>query len=72
MCTPVGGMPEVIASFSPNLIAHSKETKAICDLLAAIVTGEITLPARADCRQYAADNFDWHKIAQQVRQVLLA
>ncbi|MBA2749171.1 MAG: glycosyltransferase family 1 protein, partial [Tatlockia sp.] len=36
------------------------------------VTGEITLPARADCRQYAADNFDWHKIAQQVRQVLLA
>ncbi len=72
MCTPVGGMPEVIAPFSPNLIANSKETKAICDLLAAIVMGEITLPARADCRQYAADNFDWHKIAQQVRQVLLA
>ena len=50
MCTPIGRMPEVIAPFSPALIAKSKETKAISELVADIVTAQITLPARADCR----------------------
>lgn len=72
MCTPIGGMPEVIAPFSPDLIADSGETQAIAVRLTAILTGETALPSRNACRQYAADNFDWHKIAQQVRHVLLA
>lgn len=72
MCTPIGGMPEVIAPFSPDLVTDSGETQAIAERLEAILTGQISLPSREACRQYAADNFDWHKIAQQVRQVLLA
>ncbi|KJH69965.1 glycosyltransferase family 4 protein [Aliterella atlantica] len=72
MCTPIGGMPEVIAPFSPDLVTDSGEVEAIAERLAAILTGQIALPSREACRQYAAANFDWHKIAQQVRQVLLA
>ena len=30
------------------------------------------LPSRAECQHYAATHFDWHKIALQVRQVLLS
>ncbi len=30
------------------------------------------MPSREACRQYATTHYDWNKIAQQVRNVLLA
>jgi glycosyltransferase involved in cell wall biosynthesis len=71
VCTPVGGMPEVLTPFSPDLIADSPETEAIAERLVAALLGKITLPSSTDCRNYASTNFNWSKIAQQVRQVLL-
>lgn len=72
LCTPVGGMPEILQPFSPESITASTDENAIAQHLKAILTEEISLPSRDACRDYAATNFNWTKIAQQVQQVLLA
>lgn len=72
LCTPVGGMPEILTPFSPDLITASTETSAIVEKLESILLGELPMPSRQDCRQYAVTYYDWHFIAQQVRDILLA
>lgn len=72
LSTPVGGMPEILEPFSPQLITDSITAEAIASRLSAWLAGELILPSRQDCRQYAESHFNWAKIAQQVRQVLLA
>jgi glycosyltransferase involved in cell wall biosynthesis len=72
LCTPVGGMPEVLAPFSPDLITASPEATDIAERLEEVLTEKVSMPSRTACREYAATNFDWQKIAQQIRQVLLA
>jgi glycosyltransferase involved in cell wall biosynthesis len=72
LCTPVGGMPEILAPFSPNLITDSPEENAIAERLEELLTGKVPMPSRIECREYASTHFDWHQIAQQVRKVLLA
>ena len=72
LCTPVGGMTEVLNPFSPELITTSAEATAIAERLEDLLIGKVPMPSRTACREYAAAHFDWHKIAPQVRQVLLA
>jgi glycosyltransferase involved in cell wall biosynthesis len=72
LCTPVGGMPEVLTPFSPELITASAEPTAIAQTLEQVLLEKIPLPDRVACREYAATHFDWQNIAQQVRNVLLA
>ncbi|MFH7030245.1 MAG: glycosyltransferase family 4 protein [Heteroscytonema crispum UTEX LB 1556] len=72
LCTPVGGMPEILELFSPHLITSSTAVTAIAEKLEDILLGKLPMPSREDCRQYAVNNFDWHKIALQVRSVILA
>lgn len=71
LCTPVGGMPEILTGFSPDLITESSDATAIGDRLRLILQDELLLPTRDACREYAVTRFDWHIIAPQVRQVLL-
>ena len=71
LCTPVGGMPEILSPLSPDLITASTEVSAIAEKLEQVLLGNILIPSREACRQYAATNFNWQKIAQQVRRVLL-
>ncbi len=72
VCTPVGGMPEILTPFSPDLITTSIAASAIAEKIEQVLLQKILTPSRNDCRQYATTHFDWHKIAQQVRNVLLA
>jgi len=72
VCTPVGGMPDVIGNLSPQLITADPEVNSIAQTLTEIVSGQIPLPNREDCRNYAQQNFDWNAIAPQVRSVLVA
>jgi glycosyltransferase involved in cell wall biosynthesis len=72
MCTPVGGMPEVIQSFSPDLILSGLDEGAIATGLASVLSGKVSLPTAADCRTYVRGNFNWVDIAERVRAVLLA
>lgn len=71
LCTPVGGMPEILTGFCADLIADSSKEAAIAERLEQLLTGQISLPSREACQNYAATNFDWRKIALQVRQVLI-
>ncbi|MEH2068942.1 MAG: glycosyltransferase family 4 protein [Nostoc sp.] len=71
LCTPVGGMPEILAEFSPDLITTSTNASAIAEKLEQILLGNIYIPSRVACRQYATTHYDWNEIAQQVRNVLL-
>ncbi|MGB3612998.1 MAG: glycosyltransferase, partial [Elainellaceae cyanobacterium] len=71
LCTPVGGMPEIISGFSPELITSSADADAIGTTLKAALNGSITLPANAACRDYATTHFNWPTIADRVEQVLL-
>lgn len=71
LCTPIGGMPEVLMSFSPELITTSADAEAIATCLKSVLSGTISLPDRDSCQDYASTNFNWTKIAAQVREVLL-
>ncbi|XZN91546.1 MAG: glycosyltransferase family 4 protein [Microcoleus sp.] len=72
LCTPVGGMPEILEPFSPNLITTSIEATAIADRLEQLLLKKVPMPSREACHEYASLNFDWQKIAQKVRKVLLS
>jgi glycosyltransferase involved in cell wall biosynthesis len=72
LCTPVGGMPEILSPFSPDLITASTDEQAIGNHLISVFKGNIPMPSKLDCRNYVLTNFDWCIIAQKVRQVLLS
>ncbi|MGI2905200.1 glycosyltransferase family 4 protein [Tolypothrix sp. VBCCA 56010] len=72
VCTPVGGMPEILEPFSPHLITDSIEVSAIAEKLEQVLLRKLPVPSREDCRNYAVTQFDWQKIATQVRSILLA
>jgi glycosyltransferase involved in cell wall biosynthesis len=71
VCTPVGGMPEILQSFSPELICASTASSAIAETLEQALLKKIPVPSLNECREYATTKFDWSKIAQQVRAVIL-
>ncbi|WP_414572914.1 glycosyltransferase family 4 protein [Nostoc sp. CCY 9925] len=71
LCTPVGGMPEILAEFSPDLITTSIEASAIAEKLEQALLGNIPIPSREACRQYATTHYDWNQIALRVRKILL-
>ncbi len=70
--TPIGGMPEILRPLDPSLVTDSTEVSAITDRLIQFLTGELSLPSRETCREYAVKNFDWKHIAPRVQEVLLA
>ena len=72
LCTPVGGMPEILTPFSPELITTSTEASDIAEKLTQVLLENLPIPSRQACRQYAVTNYNWDKIAQQVRHILLA
>lgn len=70
-CTPVGGMPEVVQPFTPELVMDSIETEAIAEKLSAVLSENLSLPSSNQCRDYVVRHYDWCQIAQRVRQVLI-
>ncbi|BAZ13199.1 group 1 glycosyl transferase [Calothrix sp. NIES-4071] len=71
VCTPVGGMPEILEPFSPDLICASTTSSAIAETLEQALLKKIAVPSPSQCREYATTNFDWSKIALLVRAVML-
>jgi glycosyltransferase involved in cell wall biosynthesis len=57
MVTPVGGLPEVVADLSRDLIFASCETSELAAGLIAALKGEIAIPDSAACRAYAEARF---------------
>ncbi len=72
LCTPVGGMPEILQVLSPDLITDSITVRSIAEKLELAILEKIPLPTREECRSYTITNYDWTNIAQKVRQVILS
>ena len=71
LTTPVGGMPEILQPFTPDLITATPEKDAIADSLIQLLTGKISMPSRQECYSYAFEHFNWPDIAARIRIVLL-
>lgn len=69
LVTPVGGLPEVMRKFAPDLILPDTKAHSIADSLTAILKGEVQPPSEEDCREYARSRYDLTVIAQQTRNI---
>ena len=58
-CTPVGGMPEILQGFSPDLIMRDTSVAAIAEKIEDVLTGRVEVPTAQACRDYAVENYDW-------------
>lgn len=67
--TPVGGLTDVVAPFTPQLVAGSPGAADVADVLARALLGRLALPTPAQCERYARDGFDWPVVAARVRGV---
>jgi glycosyltransferase involved in cell wall biosynthesis len=69
MVTPVGGLPEVVADLSADLVFRSSEVVDLVDGLAAVLRGDRRLPDGAACRCYAIDRFNVRRAAERTAAV---
>lgn len=69
LVTPVGGLPEVVAELSPALVLPSAAPASLAEGIRAALTGTLSLPPEAACRQYAQQRFAWPVVADRVRAV---
>jgi glycosyltransferase involved in cell wall biosynthesis len=69
LATPVGGMPEALAPFSPQLLASSARPDDLAAALDGVISKRIALPDREAARSYAVDNYSWPKVYARVRAV---
>lgn len=69
LVTPVGGLPEVIAPLSSDLIFRSVSTGDIADGLIQALSGSISLPDSAACRAFATKYFSAEIMATRTAAV---
>jgi glycosyltransferase involved in cell wall biosynthesis len=67
--TPVGGLPEIVTPFAPECVFPGSTAEDIASVLSEVLQAVRPVPSEAACRAYAANNFSWQRIAQQVRTV---
>ena len=58
MVTPIGGLPEVVAPLSPDLVFASPAPGDIAERLVAALRGTLRLPDQAACRAYASRRYN--------------
>ncbi|ADW71502.1 glycosyltransferase family 4 protein [Granulicella tundricola] len=65
MVTPIGGLPEVVASLSENLIFRSSSVEDLADGLIAGLLGKVKLPSQSNCESYARENYNSTLMAER-------
>jgi glycogen synthase len=69
MVTPVGGLPEVVAGLSPNLLFRSSSAPDMAEGLIRVLSGAVPLPGAEACASYAARHFAAERMASAVAAV---
>jgi glycosyltransferase involved in cell wall biosynthesis len=69
MVTPVGGLPEVVADLSSELIFQSRSFEDLAGGLTAAIRGDIRLPTEWACVDYATRSFSRSLMASRVAAV---
>jgi glycosyltransferase involved in cell wall biosynthesis len=69
MVTPVGGLPEVVADLSSDLIFRSGSSEDLAAGLTAAIRGDMRLPTESACVDYATRSFSRGLMASRVAAV---
>jgi glycosyltransferase involved in cell wall biosynthesis len=67
--TPVGGLPEVVANLSANLVLPSSRQEDMEERLLSLLLHPDLLPSEEACRSYAAATFNAELMARRVADV---
>jgi glycosyltransferase involved in cell wall biosynthesis len=68
IATPVGGLPEIICPFRPELLARGIAAKHLADVVIPALLDLQRLPDRAECMLYA-ERYDWSTVSMALREV---
>lgn len=69
LVTPVGGLPEVVAGLSENLILPGSSVESLVAGVGGALSGTLPLPESDTCQRYAQQHFDYRNVAARTRQV---
>ncbi len=67
--TRVGGIPEILHPFTPELLCDEPTPEGLAEVLTAALRGRLPVPSVATCAAYARTHYSWQSIAAQVRDV---
>lgn len=67
--TPIGGLPEVVASLSENLVFPSSKQEDLESHLIRLLSHPELLPGGEECRSYAAQHFNASLMAKRTADV---
>ncbi|HZT41006.1 MAG TPA: glycosyltransferase family 4 protein [Chthonomonadaceae bacterium] len=59
--TPIGGTPEILEGLCPDLIFASTDPTDLAERIHAVLSGQVALPDRADCRRYCT-RYGWPEV----------
>jgi glycosyltransferase involved in cell wall biosynthesis len=67
--TPVGGLPEVIATLAPELVLRSATGADIAEGIVQALSGSASIPDAETCRAYAAQHFSSRLMAERTAAI---
>jgi glycosyltransferase involved in cell wall biosynthesis len=67
--TPIGGIPEILRPFSADLVFEGYQPEQLARGIIEALSGDRILPDSQACLNYVQANYNWHKIAQQIKLV---
>ena len=70
--TPVGGIPEILYPFSPDLVLEGCGVEHLSQGILDAFDGRRSLPSQEACQTYIQDNFAWPIIAQKLQTIYAA
>ena len=71
LVSPVGGLPEVVAGLSDDLVLPAADAETLADRLATALQGRVRLPQGQQCTNYARGQFAWSAVARRIHDVYL-
>jgi glycogen synthase len=71
IATPVGGLPEILRPFRPELLARGTTAKHLADAVIPALMNLHKLPDQAECMLYA-ERYDWSVVSVALREVFAA
>jgi len=66
LVTPIGGLPETIEKFRPDLILSSSSIESLSKGINDALSGKLKLPLQEECINYVKNNHDWTIISKQI------
>jgi glycosyltransferase involved in cell wall biosynthesis len=69
LVTPIGGLPQILQPFAPDLILEGSTTEQLAQGLIEALSGSRQMPTAETCQAYVKQNYDWQAIAHQIKSV---